>query len=74
MKDLFLKGVIIGVDLGGVCADFYGRMREVTAEWFERRVRMGEFLDGRVGTIIGGFRLSFIPSHCGSRFRSHLGL
>jgi 5'(3')-deoxyribonucleotidase len=28
--------VVIGVDLDGVCADFYGRMREIAAEWFER--------------------------------------
>lgn len=26
---------IIGVDLDGVCADFYARMREIAAEWFE---------------------------------------
>jgi 5'(3')-deoxyribonucleotidase len=31
-----LHGLILGVDLDGVCADFYGRMREVAAEWFER--------------------------------------
>jgi len=31
-----LDGLILGVDLDGVCADFYGRMREVAAEWFER--------------------------------------
>jgi 5'(3')-deoxyribonucleotidase len=24
---------VLGVDLDGVCADFYGKMREVTAEW-----------------------------------------
>ena len=30
-----LKGLIIGVDLDGVCADFYSRMREIAAEWFE---------------------------------------
>lgn len=30
--------VIIGVDLDGVCSDFYGRMREITAEWFERGI------------------------------------
>jgi beta-phosphoglucomutase-like phosphatase (HAD superfamily) len=30
-----LKGIIVGVDLDGVCADFYGRMREIAAEWFE---------------------------------------
>ncbi|MGE3807004.1 MAG: 5'-nucleotidase [Gemmataceae bacterium] len=30
-----LKGLIIGVDLDGVCADFYGRMREIAAEWLE---------------------------------------
>jgi hypothetical protein len=29
-----LNGIIIGVDLDGVCSDFYGRMREVVAEWF----------------------------------------
>jgi 5'(3')-deoxyribonucleotidase len=28
--------IVIGVDLDGVCADFYGRMREIAAEWFER--------------------------------------
>lgn len=27
--------IVIGVDLDGVCADFYERMREVAAEWFE---------------------------------------
>ena len=34
-----LKGLILAVDLDGVCADFYGRMREVAAEWFERKVQ-----------------------------------
>jgi len=24
---------VLGLDLDGVCADFYGRMREITAEW-----------------------------------------
>jgi hypothetical protein len=38
MADGPLKGLILAVDLDGVCADFYGRMREVAAEWFERRV------------------------------------
>jgi 5'(3')-deoxyribonucleotidase len=32
------KQIVLGVDLDGVCADFYGRMREIAAEWFERRV------------------------------------
>lgn len=27
--------IVVGVDLDGVCADFYERMREVAAEWFE---------------------------------------
>jgi 5'(3')-deoxyribonucleotidase len=31
-----VENKIIGVDLDGVCADFYGRMREIAAEWFER--------------------------------------
>lgn len=30
-----LNGLIIGVDLDGVCADFYERMREIASEWFE---------------------------------------
>ncbi len=30
-----LSGTIIGVDLDGVCSDFYGRMREIAAEWLE---------------------------------------
>src|SRR2546425_66692 len=30
-----LQGIIIGVDLDGVCCDFYGRMRQIAAEWFE---------------------------------------
>lgn len=33
-----LEGTIIGVDLDGVCSDFYGRMREIAAEWFERNL------------------------------------
>lgn len=33
--------IVLGVDLDGVCADFYARMRELAAEWFERDV---EFL------------------------------
>ncbi|HVN41581.1 MAG TPA: hypothetical protein VMT50_02275 [Steroidobacteraceae bacterium] len=27
--------IVIGVDLDGVCADFYGRMRQIAAEWLE---------------------------------------
>ena len=27
--------IVLGVDLDGVCADFYARMREIAAEWFE---------------------------------------
>lgn len=27
--------IVIGVDLDGVCADFYARMREIAAEWLE---------------------------------------
>jgi 5'(3')-deoxyribonucleotidase len=30
--------IVLGVDLDGVCADFYGRMREIAAEWFEKPV------------------------------------
>src|SRR5215475_18375 len=30
--------IVLGVDLDGVCADFYSQMREVAAQWFERPV------------------------------------
>ncbi len=30
-----LKELTIGVNLDGVCADSYGRMREIAVEWFE---------------------------------------
>ena len=30
------KKIVLGVDLDGVCADFYPRMREIAAEWFEK--------------------------------------
>ncbi|NTU58256.1 MAG: 5'-nucleotidase [Chlorobiaceae bacterium] len=30
--------IVIGVDLDGVCADFYGRMRQIAAEWFEKPI------------------------------------
>lgn len=30
--------IVIGVDLDGVCADFYRQMRIVAAEWFERPI------------------------------------
>lgn len=33
-----IQNKIIAVDLDGVCSDFYGRMREIAAEWFEKRV------------------------------------
>jgi hypothetical protein len=33
-----VNGIIIGMDLDGVCSDFYGRMREIAAEWFERPI------------------------------------
>jgi 5'(3')-deoxyribonucleotidase len=30
--------IVLGVDLDGVCADFYGRMRQIAAEWFEKPI------------------------------------
>jgi 5'(3')-deoxyribonucleotidase len=33
-----VANLIIGVDLDGVCADFYRRMREIASEWFERPI------------------------------------
>ncbi len=35
MPDEGVSGLILGVDLDGVCADFYSRMREIASEWFE---------------------------------------
>lgn len=35
-KEISLQGLILGVDLDGVCADFYARMRAIAAEWYER--------------------------------------
>ncbi len=32
------KQVVLGVDLDGVCADFYVQMRAFAAEWFERPI------------------------------------
>lgn len=29
------RNVVLGIDLDGVVADFYARMREIAAEWFE---------------------------------------
>ena len=34
-KSKVLGGLILGVDLDGARADFYVRMREIAAEWFE---------------------------------------
>ncbi|HEX5368700.1 MAG TPA: 5'-nucleotidase, partial [Dehalococcoidia bacterium] len=33
-----VEGLILGIDLDGVCADYYARMREIAAEWFERNI------------------------------------
>ena len=33
-----LSQVVLGVDLDGVCADFYGKMREICAEWLEKPI------------------------------------
>ena len=30
--------IVLGVDLDGVCANFYARMREIAAEWFEKDI------------------------------------
>lgn len=32
--------VVLGIDLDGVCANFYARMREIAAEWFEVDIKM----------------------------------
>lgn len=33
-----ISRLTLGIDLDGVCADFYGRMREIAAEWLERDI------------------------------------
>jgi 5'(3')-deoxyribonucleotidase len=33
-----VDGLILGVDLDGVCADFYAAMRQIAAEYFERDI------------------------------------
>lgn len=33
-----VEKAVVAVDLDGVCADFYGKMREVVAEWYEREI------------------------------------
>ena len=35
METAMTFSCVLGVDLDGVCADFYARMREIAAEWFE---------------------------------------
>ena len=35
MSSIEKPATVIGVDLDGVCADFYSRMREIASEWFE---------------------------------------
>ncbi len=35
MSSIEKPSTVIGVDLDGVCGDFYGRMREIASEWFE---------------------------------------
>lgn len=32
------EAFVLGVDLDGVCANFYQRMREIAAEWFEKEL------------------------------------
>jgi hypothetical protein len=32
------SNLILGVDLDGVCADFYGHMRKIAAEWLEKDI------------------------------------
>lgn len=38
MSDDKYSKLILGVDLDGVCADFYRRMREIAAEWLEKDI------------------------------------
>jgi hypothetical protein len=39
MSDQKYDGMpILGVDLDGVCADFYGHMRTIAAEWMEKEI------------------------------------
>src|SRR5680860_882270 len=38
MTDDKYSNLVLGVDLDGVCADFYYQMREVAAEWLEKDI------------------------------------
>jgi 5'(3')-deoxyribonucleotidase len=38
MADEKYTNLILGVDLDGVCADFYGQMRKIAAEWLEKDI------------------------------------
>jgi 5'(3')-deoxyribonucleotidase len=38
MTDDKYSNLVLGVDLDGVCADFYRQMREVAAEWLEKDI------------------------------------
>jgi hypothetical protein len=60
--------IVLGVDLDGVCADFYARMREIAAEWLE----VGLELRGW-GWVGGGERVKTIQrSHEGPRIAGSL--
>jgi 5'(3')-deoxyribonucleotidase len=37
MADEKYSNPVLGVDLDGVCADFYARMKEIAAEWLEKQ-------------------------------------
>jgi phosphoglycolate phosphatase-like HAD superfamily hydrolase len=38
MADEKYSNLVLGVDLDGVCADFYGHMREIVADWLEKDI------------------------------------
>ena len=38
MADDKYSKLVLGVDLDGLCADFYSQMREDAAEWLEKNV------------------------------------
>ena len=38
MGDDKYSKLVLGVDLDGVCADFYSQMREIAAEWLEKDI------------------------------------
>lgn len=52
MADDKYGNLVLGVDLDGVCADFYGHMRTIAAEWLEKDI--SDLPENSVGGLRSG--------------------